>query len=205
MKRTFLVCSALISTLIFTSCQSGKVVYKDPASNDGLIVERDRLNHQDFNALAEKMTRSLVGHSALDSKGTEKPVVMLGRIRNETSEHIQTDLIMNKVKIVLTNSNRARITSAVDASGVKDGTKTVRTLRKDDEFNQKTISGKGELLAPNYRLQGKIIQTGARAGKTQQTNFTFQLELVNDKTGIAEWIEEETIIKMGKSRASVGY
>ena len=192
-----LMISGLAALLFFTGACTTGVEYKDPNSNDGLVLSRDKLDHQDFHSLATEMANSLVASPSLAPIDGEKPLIMIGRIKNETEEHIQTDLIMRKIEMVLLNSGKADITAAVDASGVTSGTKTVRTLRNDDEFKNDSISKKGELVAPNFRIQGQIIQTRAKSGLHKQNNFTLQLELVYDKTGRKKWIDERTIIKAG--------
>ena len=197
MKLKVLILASMGFLMLLTSSCTSGVEYRDSKSNDGLILSRDKLDHQDFSSMAEKMANSLVSSLALNPINGKKPVIMIGRIKNETEEHIQTDLIMRKIEIVLLNSGRAEITAAVDADGVASGTKTVRSLKNDDDFKKDSIAEKGELIAPDYRIQGQIIQTNARSGVTKQNNFTLQLELVYDKDGKKKWIQEDTIIKIG--------
>ena len=130
---------------------------------------------------------------------------MIGRIKNNTATHIDTDSLMKKIRVSLNKSGRALTTTAVGLDGPEDASsKAVRELRADDEFNQGTIPSKGNLVSPDYSLSGKIIQNNARAGRIKQSEFAFQLTLTDLKTGLAIWEEEKLIVKQG-ARAAVGW
>ena len=151
------------------------------------------------------MTQSLLLSGAIQSVAGKPKVLMIGRIKNNTTQHIDTDSLMKKIRVALNKGGRALTTTAVGLDGPEDeSSKAVRELRADDEFNQTTIPGKGNLVSPDYSLSGKIIQNNARAGRIKQSEFAFQLSLTDLKTGLAIWEEEKLIVKQG-SRAAVGW
>jgi PBP1b-binding outer membrane lipoprotein LpoB len=61
-----------------------------------------------------------------------------------------------------------------------------------------------ELLVVDYSLTFKILENKAKAGDVHQTTFTFQMSLVDVKTGLAVWEDEKQITKQGKHN-SVGW
>jgi PBP1b-binding outer membrane lipoprotein LpoB len=101
------------------------------------------------------------------------------------------------------NSGQVVMTSAV---GAGDGTDKmvyhVRELRNSDEFNQNTIAQKGQLIAPELSISGKIIQRDVRyeRGKTQ-VEYYFQLKVTNIANGLRFWQKEEFIGKRGSSKS----
>jgi hypothetical protein len=117
---------------------------------------------------------------------------------------------MKKIRVALNKGGRALTTTAVGLDGPEDeSSKAVRELRADDEFNQATIPGKGNLISPDYSLSGKIIQNNALAKRgllptIKQSEFAFQLSMTDLKTGLAVWEEEKLIVKQG-SRAAVSW
>ena len=54
--------------MLISSCTTG-VDYRDPNSNDGLVLSRDKLDHQDFNALAETMATGVHANQNFQNSG----------------------------------------------------------------------------------------------------------------------------------------
>ena len=169
-----------------------------------------QINTQDWIRVADELTQSLLLSGAIQSVAGKPKVLMIGRIKNNTTQHIDTDSLMKKIRVALNKGGRALTTTAVGLDGPEDeSSKAVRELRADDEFNQTTIPGKGNLVSPDYSLSGKIIQNNARARRgllptIRQSEFAFQLSLTDLKTGLAVWEEEKLIVKQG-SRAAVSW
>lgn len=194
--------TAVLLPALTLGCASAKYIDE---GGDNSIVNVDQINTQDWIHAADQLTQSLMLSGAIQSVAGKPKVMMIGRIKNNTSTHIDTDSLMKKIRVSLNKSGRALTTTAVGLDGPEDASsKAVRELRADDEFNQETIPGKGNLVSPDYSLSGKIIQNNARAGRIKQSEFAFQLSLTDLKTGLAIWEEEKLIVKQG-ARAAVGW
>jgi len=192
---------ALLPTLVL-GCASAK--YIDEGGDDS-IVNVGQINTQDWIHAADQLTQSLLLSGAIQSVAGKPKILMIGRIKNSTATHIDTDSLMKKIRVSLNKSGRTLTTTAVGLDGPEDASaKAVRELRADDDFNQETIPSKGNLVSPDYSLSGKIIQNNARAGRIKQSEFAFQLSLTDLKTGLALWEEEKLIVKQG-ARAAVGW
>ena len=77
-----------------------------------------------------------------------------------------------------------------------------RQLRESDEFNQKTVAKKGQMIAPDLSLSGRIIQRVVTIdSSTQQSEYYFQLTLTDINTGLAFWEGETVIGKRGSSNS----
>ncbi len=132
---------------------------------------------------------------------------MIGEIKNGTRELIDTDLLTKKIRIALNRSGKVATTTAVGSStkGPEDkASLETRELRKSGEFDQTTVAGRGQMIAPDYSLSGKIIETPVRAGNVRQSTFSFQLSLSDIRTGLALWEDEVEITKAGK-KANVSW
>ncbi len=201
-----LITAAMLPALAL-GCATAK--YVDHNGRDS-IVNVGQINTQDWIRAADELTQSLLLSGTLGSVAGKTKVLMIGRIKNNTSQHIDTDSLMKKIRVALNKGGRALTTTAVGLDGPEDeSSKAVRELRADDEFNQATIPDKGNLVSPDYSLSGKIIQNNARARRgllptIKQSEFAFQLSLTDLKTGLAVWEEEKLIVKQG-SRAAVGW
>ena len=193
--------TALLPALAL-GCASAKYIDE---GGDVSIVNVGQINTQDWIHAADQLTQSLLLSGGIQSVAGKPKILMIGRIKNNTSTHIDTDSLMKKIRVALNKSGRALPTTAVGLDGPEDASsKAVRELRSDDEFNQETIPDKGNLVSPDYSLSGKIIQNTARAGRIKLSEFAFQLSLTDLKTGLAIWEEEKLIVKQG-ARAAVGW
>ena len=139
---------------------------------------------------------------ALESVDGRRMVIMIGEIKNATLEYIDTDLLVKKIRVALNKSGKVITTTAVRAGGPEDSSSTaVRELRASREFDQTTVPGQGQMVAPDYSLSGKIIGAPVRSGNVRQSTISFQLTLSDVRTGLAPWEDEVEITKMGKRPA----
>ena len=202
MNRLLNYLVAMLLPAITIGCASAKYIDQNSSNS---IVNVDQINTQDWLHAADQLTESLMLSGAIQSVAGKPKVLMIGRIKNNTATHIDTDSLMKKIRVALNKSGRALTTTAVGLDGPEDASsKAVRELRNDEDFNQSTIPAKGNLISPDYSLSGKIIQNNARAGRIRQSEFAFQLNLTDLKTGLAIWEEEKLIVKQG-ARPAVGW
>ncbi len=157
------------------------------------IVSTGEINIQDYLQAAEDSTKSLLASGALNRVPNPPAVVGVGRIINNTSQQIDTDLLTKKIRVALLQSGKA-ITSTTYGLGGQGEDPLAQQMQQQDKTAQRI---------PDFSLSGKIIQTLARAGDTHQATYSFQLSLT-DRQGLAVWEGEKEITKQGK-RASVGF
>ena len=168
MKPLVKLITAAVLPALALGCATAK--YVDHNGRDS-IVNVGQINTQDWIRMADELTQSLLLSGAIQSVAGKPKVLMIGRIKNNTTQHIDTDSLMKKIRVALNKGGRALTTTAVGLDGPEDeSSKAVRELRADDEFNQTTIPGKGNLVSPDYSLSGKIIQNNARARRAFASN-----------------------------------
>ena len=207
MKPLIKLITAATLPALMLGCATARYIDHDGRDS---IVNVGQINTQDWIHAADELTQSLLLSGTINSVAGKPKVMMIGRIKNNTNQHIDTDSLMKKIRVALNKGGRALTTTAVGLDGPEDeSSKAVRELRADDEFNQATIPGKGNLISPDYSLSGKIIQNNARAKRgllptIKQSEFAFQLSMTDLKTGLAVWEEEKLIVKQG-SRAAVSW
>ncbi|PLY16372.1 MAG: penicillin-binding protein activator LpoB, partial [Sulfurimonas sp.] len=117
---------------------------------------------------------------------------------------IDTDQLIKKIRVGLLQSGKVVVTTAVGVSGAEDpmSMQTREELRGNVEFDQKTVAGKGEMIAPDLSLSGKILQRNIRVdSKTQRVEYYFQLSLTDIKTGLAFWEDERIVAKRGSNKS----
>lgn len=203
LRKTSRLLFISITLLLLAGCGSQQASYVDPAGTGGLTTV-GQINFQDFNTAGIKLVESLLASGRLDRADGRPAILMLSRIDNRTSQHLDTNLLTQNIRVVLSQSGKAAFSTAVAHGGPEDAASMqVRQLRESGEFAQDSIAGQGNLIAPDYSLAGRIIQQNTFAGRASQAAYTFQLTLTDLKHGIAIWEAQEQIVKQ-QTRAAVG-
>lgn len=174
----------------------------DIMHDDGKAVMA--LDYRDFDQAASTMVQSMLASGALNKRGGGRYVVATSRIINDTMQRIDTDQLMAKIEEELLNSGRVVMTSAVGSSG-DDMVYALRDLKDSeyaDEFNSKTMAAKGQIVAPELSISGKILQKNIRYGNNQQqVEYYFQLKITELATGLRLWQKENIIGKRGSNKS----
>ena len=161
------------------------------------------LDYRDFDRAASEMVQSMVASGAFKKQGGGRYVVAKGRIINDTMQRIDTDQLMSKVEQAMTGSGLIVMTAAVGAGSEPSSSlvHSVREMRDSDhadEFDQNTLQAKGQLIAPELSISGKIIQRNVRYDKNkQQVEYYFQLRMTNLTNGLDFWQNEIVLGKRG--------
>jgi len=202
MKERIIGITTLLSILIAGCAQ--ETVNIDVVHDDAKAVMA--LDYRDFDQAASEMIQSMLGSGALNKPGGGRYVMATGRIINDTMQRIDTDQLMAKVEEELLNSGQVVMTSAVGGKGAGDqmvyDVRDIRDSGVGDEFNKETMAAKGQLIAPELSISGKIFQRNIRYDKNrQQVEYYFQLKITDLTTGLRFWQKESIIGKRGSNKS----
>jgi len=161
------------------------------------------LDYRDFQKAASEAIRSMLQSGTLNKRDGGRYVLAISRIVNDTMQRIDTDQLIKKIRVELLQSGKVVVTTAVSAGEPEDKmSMKARQLRKSDEFNQSTVAKKGQMIAPDLSLSGKIIQRNVKVSSgAQQVEYYFQLTLTDINTGLAIWEGESVIGKRGSNKS----
>ena len=123
-KKALFIASAL-SAMVLAGCSSKQVV----SYGDATAVETTDINFgsTDLQTVANEMTDSLIASPIIGSLTQNKrPVVFVERLKNKTSEHIDTESITDSISTKVLRSGKFRF---VDMSRVE-------AVRKQLDFQQ---------------------------------------------------------------------
>ena len=185
--------------LALCACGGTRVVDLNDEREVSTMQNVMELEYRDWTNTAEKMTQSMISSGALNQ--TQKPVIAIANIVNDTTQRFDTDVLVKKIRTTLLKSGRAQI--ATNFSGEDLTTEKMRSKRSDAEYNQSTIAKTGTLVAPNMSLSGKMLQrnlkleSGWFSSVDTRVEYYLQLTLTDLKTGLSVWEDEQPIIKEG--------
>lgn len=199
-RKLFTLMIFLATSIFFAGCAQEPTY----VSNDGIkkATTTMGIDNDDFVQAAADAIDSML-RSPKISRQTDPYVLMIGEVINDTTQRIDTDRLIKKIRIELLNSDKFIVTTAIRAGGAEDKmVYETRKLRENSEFNQKTVAKEGQLLSAKFSLSGKIIEDKRRSNGKQYVEYIFQLTMTNLDNGLAYW-EGETVIKKVGSNKSV--
>jgi len=196
LKKINVLIVAIAPVIFITGCASN-AHYVETGGRDN-IVNVNQINIQDYIQAANAAVTDLLKSGALDRVQNPPAVLAISRIVNNTGQQIDTDLLTKKIRVALSQSGKAVTTTTFGIAGTAEDP-LAKGIQQEQEFmnDQKTTR------TPDFSLSGKIIQTTARSGNTQQSTYSFQLSLT-DKQGLAVWEGEKEITKQG-AHSTVGF
>ena len=132
-----------------------------------------------------------------------KPLLMLSTIQNNTSEHIDSKLLTERLREILFNSGKVRFTTYAAGSGqsIDAATAQARQLRHDPNIKKRTAQQKGTVHAYDLSLAGVIIKQTAQDGRNNEMSYTFSLTLTDNSTGEGVWTYTKEIKRQHKQGA----
>lgn len=183
--------------ILITGC--GTDPARIDATGTGTLTTTHDVNVKDWQIAAEKCVNSLLTSGALVRNDGRKSVIMVSTVKNSTNQHIDIQILTQKIRTAILRSGQAITTTAVGAGGPEDkATRQVRDLQEDEMFNQDTVQKMGTAIAPDLSLAGEITQQSTSQGRMRESYFYFHLTLTDLKTGLAIWEDEVEIAKQDK-------
>jgi hypothetical protein len=192
--RTWLLLSVSLVAGLLVGC--GTAPHRiDATGNEGLTTT-DEINFKDWQMTAEKSINSMLQAGVLDRADGRKSVIMVSTVRNSTSQHINTQILTQKIRTAVLRSGKAITTTAVGAAGAEDAaTRQVRDLQEDEMFDQRTVQPMGTVISPDFSLSGEITQQSTTLGRASESYFYFHMVLTDLKTGLGVWEDEVEVAK----------
>lgn len=190
----------VISVLFLAGCVTTGTQYVDTADDRGDAVMA--LDYRDFQQAAGEMVEGMLSSGAVIDRDGGRRVLMVGRIVNDTMQRIDTDQLLRPIRADLRRSGRVVLTSAVGLQGPEDeSSMAVRELRNSAEFDQRTVAGEGQMIAPDSSLAGSIQQRIITMDNgREQVEYYFNLALTDINTGLVLWEDQRIIVKRGSGQ-----
>ena len=156
------------------------------------------LDYRDVQLAANQLMQSLFRSGRLDRGDGQMYVMTVGKVKNDTMQRFDTDILTSYITEDLMNNNKVMVTSAMAATednraGMING---ARSVRGNAEFNQATVAQAGQLVAPSHAIYGKVIQREIPMDNgDKQIEYYFQLRLVELATGLQWWQGQIPVVK----------
>lgn len=187
-----------IASLVLTSCGPKAFVKGtyDDANRENLM--NDQWSETDMQVTVKAMVDSLTTHPAI-TNAKKMPIVIVTNLQNKTSEHIDTQNIMDMVRVDLTNSGKV---SFVDKEARQDISNEY-DYQNNGMVAEETKKGPGGQTGADFIINGRLDSNVQEVGKDKSVYYKLTLNLTNLKTGVISWTNQKQIRKTFKKK-SVG-
>lgn len=167
-------------------------------SPDTQIDLSGRWNDSDSRMVADQMILDLVTSDAYKHYAKEKgrkPVIIVGDIRNKTSEHIDANNYVKKFEVVIHNSGMAEL---VENDEFRDKLRTERASQQDFA-SASTAAQWGKEAGADLMLFGEMNSETDTSTKKRVVNYITTLFLTDIETNKRVWYGQREIKKLVKN------
>lgn len=188
------ILSLLLLIAISTSC-SRTVTRIDPATQIDLS---GRWNDTDSRKVADQMIYELFNSNTFKEYAEaleHKPAIVVGLIKNKTSEHIDANNYIRKFEMVIHNSG---IATLVESEEFRDKLRKER-LEQQDFASPETAKQFGQEIGADLMLFGEMNSETDVYNKKRVVNYITTLYLTEIETNKRIWYGQNEIKKFVKN------
>lgn len=195
-RSLMLITTLLVSVAALTGCKT-KV---ERVAVDETMDLSGRWNDTDSQKVSKEMINDLATRpwiEAYTASTGKKPVVIVGPVRNLSSEHIATEPFTKDLERELINSGRVTfVANPIERDPLREERRQQQTWSTAE--TQKRLAAE---TGADYMLIGSINTIIDQEGKESVKFYQVNLELINLETSEKAWIGDTKIKKYVKKRA----
>ena len=194
----FIAALSVGAALLLTGCETSPETRTVDATGPE-AVNTSAINSQDWANAADQLVASLLTSGALDNAPRTPAVLAIDKVTNATTLMVDTNLLIKKIRVALTQTGKIAITNTMGL-----GERAV-VAGEAAELEEMQSGKKQKLLVPDYTLYARLIQQTDRSKKVTQNTYSFQMSLIQTKTGLTVWEEERSIAKQTRNAGAIGW
>ncbi|HGE6120308.1 TPA: penicillin-binding protein activator LpoB [Vibrio cholerae] len=189
---------ALLGLAVILGGCSNKVSYGDAQAVETVNVD---FGSTDLQKIAAEMVDSMMMSGSVPAITRDgRPIVFVERIKNKTSEHIDTESITDTISTKMLNSGKFRFVDMDRVEAVRD---QLNFQNNDELVNQSTAIQFGKMVGAQYMLYGNLSSIVKNAGSDKDVYYKMTMRLMDLQTGLIEWADE-TEIRKQQSKSLLG-
>lgn len=193
MFKRFIIPFLLVAILFMTGCGApARTVTR--TSTDEVTDLSGHWNDTDSRLVAEQMIKDMVYRPWISDfmmNESRKPAVIVGTVRNKSSEHIQTDIFIKDIERELTNSGQVKfVASSVEREEIRQERAEQQSFASDE-----TAKALAQETGADFMLKGVITSTTDAIEGKAAVFYQVDLELINVESNEKVWIGSKEIKK----------
>jgi len=200
MKKLIIATTVGLALTMVAGCAQKSVV----RYGDATAVETTDINFgsTDLQKVAGEMTDSLLLSPVVGTLTQNKrPVMFVERIKNKTSEHIDTESVTDSISTKLLRSGKFRF---VDMARVEAAREQIKFQQDGGMVDTNKSVQFGKQIGAGYMLYGNLSSIVKSNKDKSDVYYKFTIRLMDLESGLVEWADE-TEIRKTKAKESVGW
>ncbi len=184
---------AVITGFFVSSCGPKAFVkgaYDQDINRANLLT--DKWSESDMQKAVTDLVQSLKNHRSI-AQAKRPPILMVTRLQNRTSEHIDTKSIMDMLSDELMRGGEVVF---VDKSARED--MAAEYEYQKDNASRETRKSSGGQTGTDFILNGRLTSIVQTAGRDKTVYYKLNLSMTNLKTGLKAWSDYKQIRKIYK-------
>src|SRR5215510_8051926 len=171
--------------------------------DSGVVTDLSgRWNDTDSRMVAESMVKDALEYPWLNqftSSNKRQPVVVVGTIINESSEHISVQTFVTDLERELTNSQKVTFVAG------KGEREEVRTERKEQAIfaREDTQKAPGKEIGADYMMKGTISSILDEVDGTKAVFYQVDLQMIDLESNAKVWFGQKKIKKVIEKKRAV--
>ncbi len=199
MRNYFYMFIFSISSLFLMSGCGPKAFVKgdyDDVERKNLL--NDQWSETDMQVAVKDLVNSMMNHNVIKNSKSP-PVVMVTGLQNKTSEHIDTQNIMDMIRVELMKSGQVTFVDKEARQDISDE----YNYQNSGVVSEETKKGPGGQTGADFIINGRLDSIVQEVGKDKSVYYKITLNLTNLKSSVINWSDYKQIRKVYKKK-SVG-
>ncbi|NCN42498.1 penicillin-binding protein activator LpoB, partial [bacterium] len=155
----------------------------------------DKWSESDMQRAVKDLVASATSHPAING-AKRPPIVMVTRLQNETSEHIDTQSITDMFQVELMNTGKVVF---VDKAAREDISEEY-DYQDSGMVSRETQKGKGGQIGADFIMNGRLATIVQEVGRDKTVYYKLTMNLTNLKTGLKVWTGQKQMRKVFKKK-----
>ncbi|WP_119977742.1 penicillin-binding protein activator LpoB [Shewanella algidipiscicola] len=178
-------------------CQS-RVQYGDATEVETV---NENFGSTDLQAITAKMVDSMLTFPPVVAMtANDRPIIFVDKIKNKTSEHIDTESVTDSISNKLLRSGKFRF---IDMTKVDSVRKQLDYQNNSGMVDPSTAINFGRQIGAQFMLYGNLSSIVKQDGSTTDVYYKMTMRLMDLETGLIEWSDEKEIRKT-RSKSFLG-
>lgn len=188
---------AALAALSLSACGPKAFVkgeYDEDVNRTNLM--NDQWSETDMQRVVKDMVASAVAHPAI-AAAKKTPTVMVTNLQNKTSEHIDTQSIMDMVRVELMQTGKVGFVDKEARQDIADE----YNYQNSGMVENNSKKGPGGQVGADFIINGRLDSIVQEVGKDKTVYYKITLNLTNLKTGMIAWSNHKEIRKAFKKKS----
>lgn len=193
--KCMLAIVTVASMTVLTSCGPKAFVkgdYEDPEKQNLL---NDLWSETDMQNTVKALVSSMMAHPTIQNAKTP-PIVMVTQLQNKTSEHIDTQSIMDMVRVDLMKTGKVGFIDKEARQDIADE----YNYQNSGMVSKDSKKGPGGQIGADYIVNGRLDSIVQEVGKDKTIYYKVTLNMTNLKTGMIVWSDNKQMRKAYKKK-----